>query len=473
VSGECSDHADHLEKSLAVVLSRLESHFLQCDVGGKHPGAGPLKQMTETNFNVIIPTRERADTLRHSLRTVLRQDYERLQVIVSDNHSKDDTESVVRSFNDKRIRYVNTGRRLSMSHNWEFGLSHVRGAGWVTFLGDDDGFLPGSLRYADSVIRATGCDALGSRACQYVWPTATGDGQPVLIVPLSAGFERRKSARWLRRVLLGRSSYQELPWLYTGGFAPLEIVRRAVDGSGRFFRSRTPDLYSAVAISSVVNDFVFSHRPLVVNGCSQHSTGASFISSERHQLPADTYHSENNIPFHGSLGNGRVRSIPLLVYECYLQSSFLHHNKLRIEFDEQLAIALAVASAEAATFAQVRSYVSSLLGAPESISRVEQRAREIRRVWFLRRALSGFRNTLPEAHVPSAYGARDVFEATWVADSTYRNRVESRSLQPPSGSRLRKSVQATQKALVPLRPERVLGQIRLCIAARRTKKTST
>jgi cellulose synthase/poly-beta-1,6-N-acetylglucosamine synthase-like glycosyltransferase len=63
-------------------------------------------------FNVIIPTRERMDTLRHCLRTVVAQDYDPLNIIVSDNFSQDGTREVVAEFNDPRITYVNTGRRV-------------------------------------------------------------------------------------------------------------------------------------------------------------------------------------------------------------------------------------------------------------------------------------------------------------------------------------------------------------------------
>ena len=81
--------------------------------------------MTSTHFNVIVPTRERADVLLHCLRTIVAQDYERLKIIVSDNFSQDHTEEIVRSFRDERISYLNTGARLSMSHNWEFALGHA------------------------------------------------------------------------------------------------------------------------------------------------------------------------------------------------------------------------------------------------------------------------------------------------------------------------------------------------------------
>ena len=48
-----------------------------------------------------------------------------LDILVSDNFSKDSTEEVVGDIRDPRIRYVNTGKRVCMSHNWEFALSNV------------------------------------------------------------------------------------------------------------------------------------------------------------------------------------------------------------------------------------------------------------------------------------------------------------------------------------------------------------
>jgi glycosyltransferase involved in cell wall biosynthesis len=84
-----------------------------------------------------------------------------MAIIVSDNASTDHTEDVVREVADSRVRYVNTGTRVSMSHNFEFALSQVED-GWVTFLGDDDGLLPGALDRVNTAIHETGCAAVTS-----------------------------------------------------------------------------------------------------------------------------------------------------------------------------------------------------------------------------------------------------------------------------------------------------------------------
>src|SRR6516225_10445279 len=131
----------------------------------------------KTKFTVIVPTRERPDTLYHCLQTIVRQRYSNFDILVSDNFSQDNTEQVVRSIGDSRIRYINTGRRVGPSRNFDFALSHVKD-GWITYLGDDDGLVPHALALANNVIRETGCKALSSKWHHYFWPNFDGAFPP-------------------------------------------------------------------------------------------------------------------------------------------------------------------------------------------------------------------------------------------------------------------------------------------------------
>ncbi|MDI1254299.1 glycosyltransferase family A protein [Thermomonas sp.] len=291
-------------------------------------------------INVIIPTRERADTLVHALRTVVQQDYDDVQIIVSDNFSQDQTRQVVESFGDSRIRYLNTGRRISMSHNWEFALSHVT-HGWVTFLGDDDGLLPGGLERIGALIGQTDCKAITTRWCHYYWP-GTGGNENRLSVPLGRKVERRNGQAWLGKLLRGSASYMELPWLYTGGFVEISLVNSARVNNGSFFLSITPDIYSAIAISSVAGDYLMVDEPVSVAGVSHHSNGASFFGCEN-PAASNQYLSENTIPFHAMLGDIPVKSLSLLTYECYLQAAHLRRKTPQDDIESQLALAIRVA----------------------------------------------------------------------------------------------------------------------------------
>ena len=63
--------------------------------------------MYYNKFTILIPTRERADTLEYTIRTCLNQTYGNLEIIVSDNFSQDNTQHIVKQFNDNRLKYIN------------------------------------------------------------------------------------------------------------------------------------------------------------------------------------------------------------------------------------------------------------------------------------------------------------------------------------------------------------------------------
>lgn len=301
--------------------------------------------MNQPKITVVIPTRERCDVLAKTLHTVVAQDYDHLEIIVSDNFSTDRTRETVEALRDPRMRYVNTGRRLSMSHNWEFALSHVN-TGWLTVLGDDDGLLPNALVKVAELIRSNQVQAIRSSVCGYGWPSAGDSSFGSLSVPLASGIELRNSSEWLAKVLHGRASYTDLPMLYNGGFVSHDVVERIRNATGTFYRSSIPDVYSAVAIASVTQRYAFSHEPLAINGASRHSTGTAYFSSrpKAQSCSADLFHSEGIIPVHSDLpvsDAGRFpRSLQAMVFESYLQSADLRPPDEKVRHAEQLELVL-------------------------------------------------------------------------------------------------------------------------------------
>ena len=78
-------------------------------------------------FTVIIPVRNRSTYLYHTLRTCSNQDYENLEIIVSDDYSTDDTKEMLMAFIklDPRIKYVRPSevKNVGMLENFEFALN--------------------------------------------------------------------------------------------------------------------------------------------------------------------------------------------------------------------------------------------------------------------------------------------------------------------------------------------------------------
>jgi len=102
-----------------------------------HPGTGaPL-------VSVCVPTRNRVELLRESLATIVKQDYEPLEILISDNASDDGTEELCRKLQatDRRVRYVRQLRNIGLYGNHNFCIEASRGP-LICFFHDDDRYDP-------------------------------------------------------------------------------------------------------------------------------------------------------------------------------------------------------------------------------------------------------------------------------------------------------------------------------------------
>ena len=76
-----------------------------------------------TLVTIAIPTYNRADNyLKQALSSALVQTYRNIEIIVSDNCSTDNTESVVKNFKDSRIRYFKQKKNIGPYKNFNFLL---------------------------------------------------------------------------------------------------------------------------------------------------------------------------------------------------------------------------------------------------------------------------------------------------------------------------------------------------------------
>lgn len=94
-------------------------------------------------FSVVIPVYDRARTIGTALKSVLSQTEQDFEIIVVDDGSHDDPESVVRAFSDPRLLFVrqeNGGGGAARNR----GIDLARGR-FVAFLDSDDTFLPHHL----------------------------------------------------------------------------------------------------------------------------------------------------------------------------------------------------------------------------------------------------------------------------------------------------------------------------------------
>ena len=270
-----------------------------------------------SHVTVIIPTRERFETLRSTLATCTEQDSDRLEILVCDNQCTDGTEGYVKNHPDPRVRHIRTPERLSMAKNWEYALSHMSD-GFVIVLGDDDALLPNAISELLEVADQTGCQAMAWTQGGYNWPQSSDIKEDnVLTFPVRREWTERRSFDSLTSVLRYENKHKLLPSLYWG-MVHRDVLTRATAKDGRFFHSLNPDVYSAAASAAVVETYQHCSGPYSLSGRSKFSTGMSFMGGRSDKSTLKQFLSEDNLPFHPDLL--LVPSIPIYVTECCLQA---------------------------------------------------------------------------------------------------------------------------------------------------------
>jgi glycosyltransferase involved in cell wall biosynthesis len=96
------------------------------------------------DISVVVPARNRARTLPYCLDSLVAQTLSPREIIVVDDHSTDDTERVVRSYQHRGVRHL----QLADGH----GAQAARNAGvrasrapWIAFQDSDDRWMPNKL----------------------------------------------------------------------------------------------------------------------------------------------------------------------------------------------------------------------------------------------------------------------------------------------------------------------------------------
>ncbi|OUW11135.1 MAG: hypothetical protein CBD26_03020 [Candidatus Pelagibacter sp. TMED166] len=88
-------------------------------------------------ISVIIPTFNRVDLLKNAINSVLTQTYSNIEIIVIDDNSNDNTESLIKNLNDNRINYIKNKENLKAPLCRNIGINISRGE-FIAFLDDDD-----------------------------------------------------------------------------------------------------------------------------------------------------------------------------------------------------------------------------------------------------------------------------------------------------------------------------------------------
>jgi glycosyltransferase involved in cell wall biosynthesis len=134
-----------------------------------------MPTQTPPIVSIVLPTYKRAHVLPLAIRSVLEQTYASWELIVVDDNSPDETEAVVKSFGDPRIRYFRNDPNLKLPRTLNRGFSLAAGD-YLTWTSDDNMLAPSAIARMVDVLAGGAADFVF--ADYYEFAETDAEGHP-------------------------------------------------------------------------------------------------------------------------------------------------------------------------------------------------------------------------------------------------------------------------------------------------------
>ena len=237
-------------------------------------------------FSVLLPTRNGERLLEGCMRSVLSQDYDDLELVVSDNASDEPTRAVIASFEgDPRLKTVRLDEPVEVTDNWNRAYEASSGD-YVLILGDDDYLLPGYFETVGGLIdRWDSPDCLTYNGYAFAFPgTLAGREASHYADPFAAWDERLPAEGELPR----HARMQVLEDMFRFVFRihlnlqTTLVARSAVERlPAGFLKPPFPDFYALGALMMAADRWVYSPAKPIVIGISPKSFGHTIHDESR------------------------------------------------------------------------------------------------------------------------------------------------------------------------------------------------
>jgi glycosyltransferase involved in cell wall biosynthesis len=240
-------------------------------------------------FTILMPTRNRSHLLRHAIRCALAQTNTDYEIIVSDNDSSDDTPTVIKEFNDPKLRSIRTPKSLNMPDHWEWAIEHAHGE-YITFLCDDDGISPVALATVAETIRQHQARVIMMGGAPYFGSNSIDEAcrNGMMVPHFRGGVEIVESAESMQSMEQFIPQPLFLPRMINS-FVQRDFLAQIRREAGRAFLF-SPDYSFALLSQALSPTWAYIHEPLWLAGCFAESIGMS--GSQNRGPAAKTFYDE-------------------------------------------------------------------------------------------------------------------------------------------------------------------------------------
>lgn len=216
-------------------------------------------------LSVLVPARNRPRELATLLTMIDECSEDNIEFVISDNS---DLELAVKSQNPN-CRIVRPNRVLNMTDHWNFILEKSSGK-FITFLGDDDAFIPSELSLLAKRLEDIDSDVVWYPRASYQWPRGGNSGNFYQEIPLRP----RDSIENQRSTVL-KLKYGGMPLPYHAAMVNSRVIENFKRDypNESFISSRVPDQNSGAKILFLAETQFEYHRTVFVSGASPTSNG--------------------------------------------------------------------------------------------------------------------------------------------------------------------------------------------------------
>jgi len=247
-----------------------------------------MKLKNKFILSIIIPTRNRNSYAIAAANQVLENTTSEVQVVLQDNS---DQIGLINYFKDSiyidRIKYNYSPQLLSFVDNFSKGVEIADGE-YLCMIGDDDGINP-EIEQVVKWAKKNSVEAISPIvSLNYIWP-GTGisyykkDLGNLMIIDFNSKMKFYDTKNEIEKLLSsGGQNYLSfnLVKIYHG-IVTKDSMEKVKSITGKYFGGLSPDIYSAVALSLVIEKVLKINYPLTIPGVCRKS-GSGHSSTGRH-----------------------------------------------------------------------------------------------------------------------------------------------------------------------------------------------
>ena len=276
-------------------------------------------------FSILLPTRNGVNYLENCILSVLEQNFDDMELVISDNANTDGSDLIIKKFIvDKRVVYVRQDKLLSVSDNWTAAVKKSSGD-YILMLGDDDYLLSGTINILNRLIDFYNLpDCILYNGFSFIAPLSIANNESSYYnnchFNYKDDFTKESILNRKFRFNIVKSMFefdQRVPL----NMQTILFSRKSYDQINKgVFKLPFPDHYLINALLLNVDKFIYTPEKLIIVGVSPKSFGSSFYS-QKSKVGLNYLGVEIN--FKGAL-EGNVLINGMVIWLLNLKEEFPH-----------------------------------------------------------------------------------------------------------------------------------------------------